>query len=345
LILSELGRRHFRLGQREELPLSIPLGHQRLERVREPIGRAPLRHHRPGDELCDRRIAHPIGDRADDVDGADHRFGLVALIEQRDHVLGREPAGRVSHLLEDPLELLGGRPRHVLGQAAQHAEEGGGLDVDALALGHVFELRHELVELRGVPDDVDERAHRRVVQQQLGSPEGRGEDLVDRRRLPLLLAQHFGVVDFHDLEARPAGRVPQLRDAAVGADFFGRAGQQQQQRAPGLGVRGSVHGERANHVAVQDLGQFGDRGIGAGRQRAVEQERVGADLQREGAARGQARGGLRQPGERRGDGRVTAGVQRHRARRRFARARKLGELDRVVRPKRRGFDRIGHGHM
>ena len=136
----------------------------------------------------------------------------------------------------------------------------------------------------------------------------------------LLLAQHFGVVDFLDLEARTAGRVPQVRDAAVGADVFRRSGEQQQERAPGVGVRPGVDGQRANHVAIQDLGELGDGRIGLG---PPARRRARSASARTWSVNGplsvRREGGLRQPAERRADGRVTAGVQRHRARRRFAR--------------------------
>ena len=42
LVLSELGRGDLGFGEREELPLAIAFGHERLERLREPVRRAAL---------------------------------------------------------------------------------------------------------------------------------------------------------------------------------------------------------------------------------------------------------------------------------------------------------------
>ena len=75
----------------------------------------------------------------------------------------------------------------------------------------------------------------------------------------LLLAQHFGVVDLLDFDARTAGGRPQMLDAAVAAHFFGRAREQQQQRAPRLGVGSRVQREAADQMAVQEVGELGDR--------------------------------------------------------------------------------------
>ena len=76
----------------------------------------------------------------------------------------------------------------------------------------------------------------------------------------LLLAQDLRVIDLPDLEAGPAGGGPEPGDAAVGADVFGRARQQQQERAPRLRVGAGIQRQRSDDVAVEKRGEFGTAG-------------------------------------------------------------------------------------
>ena len=69
------------LGKREQTALTVGVGRQRLERMREPRARAAFGDHRPCDKLCDILIFHAIDDRPDDA-------GLVASVgEQPDHLI------------------------------------------------------------------------------------------------------------------------------------------------------------------------------------------------------------------------------------------------------------------
>ena len=142
--------------------------------------------------------------------------------------------------------------------------------------------RHQL--LRASPGPARCRAAaacRESSRSSVASGHRRGDDLLGGGRDPLLLAQHLGVVDLLDLDARAAGRRPEVPDAAVGADVLGRTREQQQQRAPRLGVGARIQRQAADELAVQQLGQLGDRGIRLGlarrRRRAACRPSPGGD--------------------------------------------------------------------
>ena len=63
------------------------------------------------------------------------------------------------------------------------------------------------------------------------------DDALPDRLTPFAaLPQDLGVVDFPKFHVLCAGRHPQARDAAVGANRVGSAGQEQQESAPGLDI-------------------------------------------------------------------------------------------------------------
>ena len=107
----------------------------------------------------------------------------------------------------------------------------------------------------------------------------RRDDLIDGCGVSLLLAQDLRVVDFDDIEARAAGRGPEVRDAAVAAHFLRRAREEQEQRAPRIGIGGSIDGQRADHVPVEDLGELADGRVGTLRQRRRRAAASRPDLQ------------------------------------------------------------------
>ncbi len=344
LVLPELGGGRFRFGESEQLTLAIAFGDEGLERLREAIGGAMLGDDRSGDELRDRAVRHPLRRRRHDVDAAGHGLGAVALREQREHRLGRQPAGGVAHLLEHRVELVGPGLQHVLGEAAQDVQEHRGPDVDPLAGGLGLEPGHQRIELGGIADDLEQGAGGVVIELELRPAERGGENLIDRRGGALLLAQHLGVVDFDDLEARSACRRPQMGDAAVGADLLRRAGEEEQERSPRGRIGTGIHGQRANEVAVEHFGEFADRRIGPGGKGAVEQYGHAADLETEGARFPELGGRLGEAAQRHLDRRMRAGVERDGARPGLAGACEFGEPHRGRgSQRRRGRIRRRHG--
>ena len=105
---------------------------------------------RSGDELRDRRVGHPIGHRADDVDRCRPSLRAGRAARAASSMLSAEkPAGRLPHLLEQRPSSCSGlvratysaRPRSRLRKAAV-------LTSTPPARGRALELRHQLVELR-----------------------------------------------------------------------------------------------------------------------------------------------------------------------------------------------------
>ena len=205
-----------------------------------------------------------------------------------------------------------------------------------------LERLHQLLELARVLDDVDDRPHRRIVNGQRRPRHRRLDDRVDRRGEPLLLAQDLGIVDLADLEARPAGRGPELGHAAVGADFFRAARQQQQERAPRFGGGAGVDRQPADEVTVQQGRELGHGRIRLGHPRAFDQESVGQHLDLVGACVGQLAVRLLEPRQRNPDRGMSAGIERYRSRRRLANARELGQAAGGV-SRERGSRQVGSG--
>ena len=251
--------------------------------------------------------------------------GRFALGEQRQHVLGAQPPGRLPHLPEHRIQLVGAGAREVLGEPAQQVEEGGRLQIRALPGGPLFELRHQLLELGRVANQLQQRIRRRVVQLDLRTGQRCGEDLVDGRGQPLLLTQYLGIVNLDDLETGSPGRGPETRDATIGAHLLGRARQEQQENLPGGGVRAGVHRQGADQVPVEDLSELGECRVRLGRDRAIEQQGPGPDLQTERPGLAQSGRGLGQASKGGANGGMAAGVKRHRARRRLAGAGEFRE--------------------
>jgi hypothetical protein len=116
-----------------------------------------------------------------------------------------------------------------------------------------------------------------------------------------------------------------MRDAAVGPDVLGRAGQQEEQRAPRVRAGAGVERDRANEVAVKQPGELGDRQVRLWRARTIDEQLVGVNLERKRPAMGQPRRGLGEPRQRLPDGRMPVWIERDRACRRLARSREIGQ--------------------
>ena len=223
--------------------------------------------------------------------------GRLPLGEERDHRLDREVPGASSELLEDRVQLLRVGAADVVDEPAHDVEERRRLELDALRAlrGRFLQPLHHLFELGRVLDDVDHRPHRRIVDGQR-RPGHRGfDDRVDRGGEPLLFAQDLGVVDFDDFETRAAGRGPEPGDAAIGADFFRAAREQEEQRAPRIDVGAGVERQAPDQVPVKERGELRDRRIGLGHLRAVDQQAVGEHLDFVGAGVGQPGARLFEP--------------------------------------------------
>jgi hypothetical protein len=73
---------------------------------------------------------------------------------------------------------------------------------------------------------------------------------------------------------------------SVGPHVVGRAGEEEQQRAPGFGVGAGVERQAADEVAMQEHGELRDRRVGLRHSRAVDQQALGLHLNRVGARLG-----------------------------------------------------------
>ena len=281
--------------------------------------------HRLRDEVGHRFVVHSIDQRSDDVDGADHRLRLCALIEELQHRVGREAPRDLSHLTEHRVETRGVVGRQPLGEPPHERQEHRRVRVGVMLRAGLFELRHQIVEPGRVLDDIQQQTNARIVQLEPGSRQGGGQDLVHRRLDPLLLAQHFGVVDFLNFDARTAGRRPEMLDAPIAPDIFRRARQQQEQRAPRFGVSSRVEGKSANQMLVQEVGELGDARVGLRQGCPLEQELVGEHLKPIRPLLGQGGRQLRQAAERRRDRRMASRIQGDRPRGRLARPREFRE--------------------
>ena len=141
------------MRQREKPVPVYLIGHQRVKRLGEAVGRRAFLDDVVGDEGGDRLVGHP----ADDL--ADHPLSLGArsrsLREHFQHHVGREPADRHRHVAKDRLELIGSGPGDRLSDAAQHPDEGGRLRRNASVArgGLCIELRHQLLELARIASD------------------------------------------------------------------------------------------------------------------------------------------------------------------------------------------------
>ena len=122
-LLSELRRGDFVLRQGQQLPLAIGVGHERLERLGQAVGRPALRDDGVRDEAGDRRVAHAMDHRADDVDVAGHRFRLGPAREQVEHRLRRQPPRDLPDLPQRLIELPRVGLADVFGQAAEDVQE------------------------------------------------------------------------------------------------------------------------------------------------------------------------------------------------------------------------------
>ena len=177
----------------------------------------------------------------------------------------------IAHDRFEPLGIVASDP---LSEAAENAEERGGLGIGATGGRRRLDLLHQFPQARGIPHDLDEQPHAAVVHLELRRPQRGGDDLVERSLLTLLLAQDFGVVDLLDLEARPAGGGPQLRDSAIRPHFFRGPRQEQQQSAPGRRVRARIERHGADEVSMQQGRELGDCRVGLGGNGAVHGQTI-----------------------------------------------------------------------
>ena len=168
---------------------------------------------------------------------------------------------------------------------------------------------------------------------------------------PAALAQHFGVVDFLDLELPAAGRRPELVDAALGQQIFDRPRQQEQQRAPVVGAGGGAHSQRPDEAPVQQIGELDDGRIRPRREHGrrspewSDGRRAASPSSPRGARTAETRR-VSEPSDRR----VGAGVERHRADSGLAGACKFGERCALIARHRLPLRRLrrsglGRGHV
>jgi hypothetical protein len=211
-------------------------------------------------------------------------FSISALTrslgEEGYHRVDREPARPLAQLLKDRIQVLWSNPRDVVHQTAHHRQERGRVDLDPLRRlrGPGLELLEQLLQLGRIPDDFEERLHARVVQLEVRPTQGACDDHVDRGRDALAFAQDFAVVDLADVDARSAGRGPQVGDATIGPHVLRRTRQQEQQRAPGVAIRRGVHRQHADGLAVEQHRKLAHRGVGLRQTRLADQQFVGTHV-------------------------------------------------------------------
>ena len=92
----------------------------------------------------------------------------------------------------------------------------------------------------------------------LGPERAAAMHALNRRCIALLLAEHLGVVDFLDLDARSARCRPEVGDAAVSPDVLRRPREQREERPPRGGVGAAVEGQGSDRITSQQLRELDD---------------------------------------------------------------------------------------
>ncbi len=251
------------------------LGHQGLEGLCQSRRCPSLGDDRGGDEGGDGGVAHAIDDLADDVHLGARR--LVALRQQFEHHVWRQAAGRLRRVLQDLIEALGIAHQRGLGHETQQADQRTRLRAYPAFLGGILvDPARQLAEPLRIAGDLEQRLHRLGIQIDRITRQAVGDDAVPGGvGARLALPQDLGVVDFSNLEVRAAGGGPQPADPAFGEQILGRAGQQQQERAPGGRVGRTHQPQFADQMVVEQLGKFGDGRVGPYRRAVVDQQAVG----------------------------------------------------------------------
>ncbi len=321
-LVAELGGGNLGARPGQQLALPVDVRHECAEGVREALGRAAIGDHCPGHEPRNVIVRHAVQHGPDNVDLPDHGIGALAASDQAQHASGRQPACGVAKSGEQLVQVatLG------LDHPAQQVEEHVRAIVGSSGGGDPIDLRHEQVELDGVTQGLAYQGRQRFVQIHLRSGHGRGENVLDCLRPPLLFPQRFGVIDLLDLEAGFPGARPQTADAAVRAEVLRGTRKQEQEAAPGVGTGARVDRERANQVPVEESADLDDGPVGVRRPGAVDQQATCERLDAKGMTGGETVRNGGQAGQRRLDRGMAGRVQRHGARRRAARAREPSQV-------------------
>ena len=154
-----------------------------------------------------------------------------------------------------------------------------------------------------------------IVQIETRPRQAVGDHLIPGRGLAaLLLAKHFGVVDFPDLDCRTAIRRPETGDASLGRGRRPAPRREQQEGAPRLGVATRMNRQLADQMVVQERRELGDRWIGARVPLAVDEQPVGEDPDPIGLGEAAGGGQADDPAEGGGNCRVRGRVQDETAR-------------------------------
>ena len=230
---------------------AVDLRYQRLERLCQAPRGAAFGDYGLGDNRANGPVAHALDDLQDEVR---RRIGGIAPIrEQFQHESGRQAAEGSCHVAQDGLEALRVGARHDVNDPAQHPEQSFGLRADpAVVAAALFDRHNQLCKTIRVADDLEQGLKRLLVQLDGVGLEAALNDLVPAGSVPAgALTQDFGVVDLLNLDVAYAGQGPQPGDPALEPDVLRRARQQEQERAPAVGIQTRMNGERANNVIVQ----------------------------------------------------------------------------------------------
>jgi hypothetical protein len=293
--------------------------------------------------LRDRPVGHP----ADDGFHQPGAFLRVSGRGQQPHQrVGRELADAARHVVEHLFEPIGVVLGNRIDDAAQQAEERSGLCGEAAAqsVGPPLEGRHQLGQLAGVAGDAEELADRVFVEpERLALQTARDDRIPDRRLTGAAFAEHLRIVDLAQRQMEAGHRRPEARDAALGADRFGRPREEQQELLPGVCVPSWPHRDLANQVRMQQLGELADRRVGPRRRPAVHQQAVRQHRQRDGRGKLRRRRDVHDAPHGCADCRVPGRVEDDGARGGFAGAREFRDPRRVVGcQRRRLFAHVRH---
>ena len=226
-----------------------------------------LRH-----EATERRVRHARGDAQHQIGG-----GVGASFfrrQQLEQQLRRQFAEALRHRTQHRLQLRRIGFRHQIDDAAQHANQRGGLGPGG-DVARLLERHDEFAEPLDVAAHLHQLVQRLVVQRRL-EVQARADDVIPLGVLArAAIAKDVGVIDLLNVEVPMAAGGPQPADAAGGAHFIDGTREQPQEGQPRFRFWARVHRDNADQVVVQHGARLAHRLVGLRCAAAAEQQVVG----------------------------------------------------------------------
>ena len=225
----------------------------------------------------------------------------LPAIEHRDHHVGAQSGAGGRDRFEGAIDfVLALRPRGV-DRGSHQLQEGRDTNADLrrVRTGRFLQLFDQLRKASGIGKSLEQRCQSTGIEYALPALEAVRDDAIPRDIVTApALAQHFGVVDFLDLEMIPPGERPCLTDAASRHQVVGRARQQQQQCTPIFGVGLRLNRQPTDQPFVKQRGKFTNGGIRAEWRTAIDGEELPMNSELHGILTGETPGRRHEPRQR-----------------------------------------------